>query len=617
MLDTQRRGQSTGPPAPTYPLALPAQVVYEALNSLATTTGHSLLVSSTLAENLTSSAVHGTYTVEGALQILLQGTGLSGRLTDHGVIVVRYPRVSINTINGEETMNSKKQLLAATVGFLMGAGGASQSVMAQESSEDNQGWVLEEIVVTAQKREQNLMDVPISVVALTGEAIEARGIQNGEDLTYFVPNLSAFSPGPGVTSYYMRGIGSSNIPFATVGTYFDEVPISVAINEPDIRTTDLERVEVLRGPQGTLFGQGSVGGTIRFITKNPEFNSVGGHLGVSAYHTKEGGTSEELTGVLNIPVVDDTLAFRIASTYENKAGWIDKIDRDGAVIKEDINDNEGSNIRIKGLWQATDNLAITAMVVRHRLNAGGPNIVSSGGRAPQPESLIRSAADPYLPFGFTDEHDIYNVTATYDFGNAVLTAVASSVETSNLRANFPVFLTVDQGLPVADENVVEFNTIDFLQETEVTSQEIRLSSAADSDSAWEWIVGVFLAESELSQEDAGGLAFDAAGVFFPDNPGELIATPATPPTVNKSDSGAFFGNISYAFTDQWTIGIGTRVFKDDRSIFTAADGLTLDDDFDNVSSKIHLSYAATDNANIYFSASEGFRSGGLNPPVTR
>ena len=170
-----------------YHFDIPAQIVHEALDQVAKQTGYQLLVSSDLTENLTSTAVQGHYTVQRALAELLKGTGLVGRLTARGVIVVHYPKAQSQTIKGEEKMNrmnSKKRLLASVVGFFVGTGGAS-GVIGQGAG----GWVLEEVVITANKRSsgQGVHDTPMSIIALSSETIEKRGFDDIGDYANTLP----------------------------------------------------------------------------------------------------------------------------------------------------------------------------------------------------------------------------------------------------------------------------------------------------------------------------------------------------------------------------------------------------------------------------------------------
>ena len=222
---------------------------------------------------------------------------------------------------------------------------------------------IDEIIVTAQKKEERLLDVPISISVVSDEFIENAGISNLADLAYAVPNLSVVETSPGVFTAAIRGV-TNNSGFAPLtGIYLDEIPLSVTtVASVNLETIDIERVEVLKGPQGTLYGQGSVGGTIRFIAKKPSFDGIEGQIGGSAYGTKDGDSSGEFTGVLNLPVIDDTLAFRVAATYKDRGGWIDRPD---AGI-DNANDSELSSIRLKGLWNISDDFNANLTVINHR-----------------------------------------------------------------------------------------------------------------------------------------------------------------------------------------------------------------------------------------------------------
>src|SRR5262249_54830419 len=137
---------------------------------------------------------------------------------------------------------------------------------------------------------------------------------------------------------------------------------SNAGSQLDVRTYDLERVEVLRGPQGTLYGDGSVGGTIRYITRSPDLRAVGANVDVALHATEDGSPSERVGAMVNIPLLDDTLGIRVAGTYDHMGGWIDQ----PSAGKKDFNNQDLSDVRIKALWQPSPQLTVNAMVVIHR-----------------------------------------------------------------------------------------------------------------------------------------------------------------------------------------------------------------------------------------------------------
>ena len=480
-------------------------------------------------------------------------------------------------------ITTKKGLLAGLVG-LFAAGGMTQAVAQGGEAATGQS-AIDEIIVTANKREQNLIDVPISIVAMTGETIENAGIQNISDLSFAVPNLSVWEVGPGFQTITMRGVGNVYGSSSLVGIYQDETPVSVIpIAQIDLRAVDLARVEVLRGPQGTLYGQGSTSGVVRFITNDPSFDKFEGELGLSVYNTEKGGWSEELTGVFNLPVIDDVLAFRVAASYEDKSGWIDQ----PAIGAEDINDNELKNVRLKGLWQATEDMTVKATAIHHRNSGGGQNIPNLGSVS---DSNFQSAIDSTLFPGFIDDYDIYNITVNYDLGFASLISASSYLEIHKSQINLPQSAIFS----FAPSAPIEMLITKRLDDAEVFSQEIRLS---DNNDVLDWTLGVFYQDSE--QRRQGDFHFG-------------VITPNAPLSNNfiYSKSSAIFSDVSYPITDRVTIGAGTRYFEDDRENLRT-DGSRAQETFDKISSKGYLSFALTDESNIYASVSEGFRSGGFN-----
>ena len=581
-----------------YSFNIPSVKVEQALSQLAEQTGHQLLFSYALVNSLQSTAVKGDHTAPNALQLMLQKTPLTGHFTERGVIIITDANARNNTDQGRGNMNNKttftkrKNVLAAMVG-LFAATGAAQQAYGQDGEAATAQGRIDEIVVTASKREQSLQDVPISITAITGEKLEQAGIQNIVDLSYAVPNLSVTEfGGPGGSLIIIRGAGNVRGSSPLTGVYLDEAAVSILpIAALDLQAIDLQRVEVLRGPQGTLYGQGSVGGTVRFITSDPTFDGINGSMGWSGYGTKKGGTSNELTGVANLPVIDDVLAFRVAATYKDTAGWIDQ----PAAGAEDINDSELSNIRIKGLWQASDDMTVKATVIRHRNNAGG-NTVNLG---PRGDSNFQSSVDRSLINRITDDYDLYNLTVNYDLGFASLISASSYVDIEKLQAGYNAQVVTLAALPTAPLGVL---LPDYRSEAEVFTQEVRLGSN-DNDSSFDWTLGVFYSDSDI---DAGFSSVELAG--------PITVTAGGSNNNDLSETVAYFGELSYAFTDRLTLGVGTRYFEDDREQRNLISGLTQKETFDKLSSKAYLSFSLTEDATLYTSVAEGFRSGGFNSP---
>ena len=205
-------------------------------------------------------------------------------------------------------MSNKTRLLAASVLISATALTAAPS-FAQES-------VVDELVVTARKRTESVMDVPMSINVVGEQAMQKLGAESYTNLLGSVPSLTAYQNGPGRTRLSIRGItnggGNDNDTQnqETVGIYIDEIPISMGALNPELALFDLERVEVLRGPQGTLYGAGSMTGTVRMITHRPQFNTFEGKAEYGVSSVNEGGDGFSLKGLLNVPVVNDRIAIR-------------------------------------------------------------------------------------------------------------------------------------------------------------------------------------------------------------------------------------------------------------------------------------------------------------------
>ncbi len=278
---------------------------------------------------------------------------------------------------------------------------AAAPAMAQQAPPSDQ---LQEVVVTASKRSATVQDTPISVTAVSAQDIADRGITDFNALAASTPGVSLKSSGPGQTEFEMRGLSSSGGNSPTVGFYLDDAPLtppSAAQNGKvviDPTLYDLNRVEVLRGPQGTLYGSGSMGGTIKLITNQPDpsgFDASGESI---LSGTDGGGFNHNENVMLNVPFADGTAALRIVGSEAYTSGWIDRIQPvlgdfplntnnnltrgnvAGAPVAVDhsgVNDEELLGTRVSLLWKPTDRLTITPSIFYQRTTQGGPNSFDS------------------------------------------------------------------------------------------------------------------------------------------------------------------------------------------------------------------------------------------------
>ena len=235
----------------------------------------------------------------------------------------------------------------------------------------------QEIIVTASKRESTIQELPFSVNAQTEADIQRTGSSNLEDLSRNVAGLSIQNLGPGQSQVGIRGVSAGQIVRdqpgvkEQVGVYLDESVISLSLFTPDLDLFDLNRVETLRGPQGTLFGSGSVGGTVRYITNQPKLGEFEGMVEANLNSVTDGEIGGHGKGVVNIPV-GDKAALRIVGYYTEYAGFIDAL-QEGGGIKKDVNSGDREGVRVAMRFEPTDNIAITPRVVYQKTNTDGFN----------------------------------------------------------------------------------------------------------------------------------------------------------------------------------------------------------------------------------------------------
>lgn len=461
---------------------------------------------------------------------------------------------------------------------------------AQES-----GARIEEVVVTAQKREQQVIDVPMSVTAIGGGTLENLGINNALELSYRVPSLVVQESMPGKQLYTLRGVGNTFGVSPLVGVYLDEVDVtSTGPAQLDMKLYDLARVEVLRGPQGTLWGAGSVGGTLRFITNAPDLAAFTAKGEVSSFGTKRGSGSHEAKGAVNVPILEDVLGLRFAGTYQNWGGWIDQ----PAAGRKDINDNELINFRTRALWRPMEQLEVNATAIIHRNEGGGKNIVNM---APLHESLFRSFIDPTLATPFEDDYEHFNLSMDYDFGPVTLVSASGYTQSDNYNVDTRSLTLINNLFPGVPGSNVLTSFGGNRAQAEVFTQELRLTSSLDS--AFKWTAGAFYRDEKV---DSSARNYQAIGslVTLSDRPSA---------SVSKNHSWAAFGDASYALSERWTLGAGARYFEEDRYLADRLGPARSSGSFHDFSPRVYVSFAATSEINLYVNVAQGFRSGGFNP----
>jgi iron complex outermembrane recepter protein len=461
---------------------------------------------------------------------------------------------------------------------------------ASSSSSD----VLAEIVVTAQKREQRLKDVPISIVAVTADELKDRQITSLEDLPFAVPDFSYASAG---NSHYLEIRGISNIVGASslIGLYIDDADVTLggaATIQANPVTYDLQRVEVLRGPQGTLYGEGSAGGTVRFITNNPNLNSFAFNADVAAMQTKDGGPSQRINAMINIPLIDNQLGFRIAGTFQHDGGWIDQ----PAAGLIDINAQNLTNVRFKALWQPNSQFSLNAMVIINRNDRGMD--FSDSGAPGQFTQVFGLTTSPRVK----NNYNLYTLTAAYDFSTVRLNNTISYLQEAAPQWNVPAFF------PTTPPPYPAGSVYDYLVPLQdindhLLTDELRLTSTGSGP--WHWTLGGFFRKYS-DQVDAPLNYFDLPG------PPGVLPAPYSSSQEAWYKSWSVFVDTSYDFGDRLTLGAGVRSFQETQEFHDFVADTEQDGKFHSVDPRTYVQYKLTPDVNVYGSAAKGFRSGGFN-----
>ncbi|MEH6583157.1 MAG: TonB-dependent receptor [Halioglobus sp.] len=475
---------------------------------------------------------------------------------------------------------------------------------------------LEEVVVTATKRVESLQDVPMSISAISGENIARLGASDFTDLATTVPSLSMRTAGPGRTKLNIRGISAATGVAPTVSFYLDEMPIqtissgsSTSFQQSiiDPKLYDLERIEVLKGPQGTLYGSSSMGGTVRLITQKPLAGESEGSVNADVSNTEEGDFNYKLNGMYNLPTGDNG-ALRMVGSYTDRDGFHDRVDREtGETFDEDVNDEETAALRVAYRYEF-ENAYIQPSVFYQKTEMNGkPNY---DGPVSEYEQIREfDAAEPY-----EDEFTMLNLTYGQDFESMDLLMSLSYIDREFLNVE-------DITDPVIDIFGVAAEAVfaDEKVELEDLTFEARLSSA--SDSAFNWLAGFYYKDSEAD----GGYRMQRG--FDEDiSPFGLANTQ----DLRSYEETAVFGELGYDFGERFSLIIGARyldydyeqskadwgwAFNDgDRDTANLLDLALSDDD---VNGKITGIFHFNDASQMYGTVSTGSRPGGGNRSVPR
>lgn len=472
-----------------------------------------------------------------------------------------------------------------------------------------------EIVVTAQKRVQNLQDVPISISVVGGEELQEQGAASLTDYGGYVPGMQVSNSGtPGQARITLRGVAPLSAA-QTVGIYLDEAPVgsSSIYNRGgnfalDLLPYDIERVEVLKGPQGTLYGASSIGGLLKYVTVPPSMTDFRVRAGVEGFDIKNaGGFGWGAQAMVSVPLIRDKLAVSGSFAWRSSPGWVDSTNDAGLT---DQNDYEQRGGRVAVLWQPTPQLSVKLSGIWQSIDSDGNGIYAAdlaGVRVGNRHSNKNFVPEPY-----SFDLDYYAGTIDYDFGGATLT---SATTYSKTRSNQTQDTTFVYGVlfPLLTGGTVPAGISPFSIDlrTKKWTQEVRLASPGCG--RFEWMIGGFYTDEK------GGNAqivrsYDMNGNTIPAL--DPLATAGLPTTYKEY---AVFGNGTVRFTDRFEMTAGLRWARNKQNFRQISSGAILPTaNNPGKSAESVLTYSVSpqfrlsDGGMIYARVASGYRPGGPN-----
>ncbi len=501
----------------------------------------------------------------------------------------------------------------------------------------------EEITVTAMKREETVANTPFAVTAPTEEVLRARGVEDIEGVARNVAGFSVQNLGPGQSQVAMRGVSSGQIARdqpgvkEQVGAYLDESVISLSLFTPDIDMFDLSRVEVLRGPQGTLFGSGSQSGTVRYISNQPELGVKTGFAEFAGNTVSGGNQGGNVKLGFNAPLGDQA-ALRVAGYYNYLPGYIDSpgikrtasgaVQPDPTTTQKDVNTGDRAGVRAAVKIAPNDRLSITPRFVYQRVTADGWNRIDVYNILANPFTTTRPAVTLgereqfiQIPEPYTDKFALGDLNISYNFGNVTLTSISSYTYRDVLVVRDATALTgsITGGSIGLAERVYSLDApLDDATTAKAWTQELRFSGGKDR---FRWVAGGFYADTKRDYGQslrvtgfqdltgiptAGNFGAGKDVLYFSDLHYELKQFAA-------------FGEGTLSVTDQFSLTGGLRYydFQEDRT--QVFDGIFADPaskpgsiNANGVAPRLIASYKVSSTTNLNAQVSKGFRLGGIN-----
>lgn len=562
-----------------------AQPLAKGLLEVSGQTGVLIVAPGKLVDGKVAPAVEGDFSIEDVLQKLLADSGLSYKKGQGGYTIVK----------AEAEIDR------------------GSSVRKKNTVDPEDSLILENIVVTATRRDTRLQDTPLSISAVSQDDLEMLGATDLQGYLRTLPGLSFTDSGGGRQEVVVRGVPNLGTN-ATTGLYVDETPVDL-----DLRLFDVERVEVLRGPQGTLYGAGTMGGAIRLITYKPDATEFSAKIDTTFSNTEKGEENHAVSGMINLPIVEEKLAVRVVAYRESESGFVDNYEVDrtdplnpivGNLIEENVGELTADGGRLAVRFTPGELLTLDVNYYVQDDHYDGLNTEEP---ALGPGALRQGRAFSEIHSQKTEQA---NFTLQYDFGWAHLISSTSKswINAFDSRDTVSIFGPIVPGA----EPVNLFGPTD----DDKFTQEIRLASFGDGP--FQWIVGGFYDDFRRSvgQQLIASGAEDLLGdIFAPGD--ELFGFDGSAKVREK----AVYGELSYNMSNRLTGTVGFRAFEVDSSFTNIQRGLlnglvtTVDSNASTDKDKnwkFLLSYQANDDLLFFAQAAQGYRAGGPNafvPPT--
>lgn len=602
-------------------------------------TSVTVMINTTIVKDQHVNAIHGTFTARQALERILSVSGL--RYAEDGTRIQVIPTNTYvhSALLDQRLADATSELLKSDV---VTGGDTSDSVAVSDSqsvatnvSSDSSN-KLQEVVVSAERLDETVNKVPISMTALSQSTLDDLHLQTLSDIATIVPGLDLTPSGAGSQAQneiVIRGVISGNNA-ATTGVYIDETPIVIrqmtsvgwsGTPEPDL--FDLDRLEVLRGPQGTLFGSGAMGGAIRYVTPQPSLTLASGYTRSDISYTDGGAPSYDVGVAYGAPITEGIAAFRVSGWYRQTGGFIDLEDPyTGQIVNRNANASHTIAFRPAFTVAPVDGLTITPAVFLQRYDSEEPNQIWFSDLPDQGPDAFTSGFGAHVHQPLRTNLTVSSLSIKYrvlgmTFDSDTSYTDVSQIDFDDYSYTFPA-LFGDPGVDPALSNFYSYD--ENIGYTHAWQQEFRLSSD-DPDGRLSWVTGLYYRHSidSLTQYITPDLTPLTGDTGIPDYVQNGVQYNAYGVSIATTEQKAVFGNIAAKVVGGLKAEVGVRyensALKNQTQTFAGPlDDVTyvvtkLPDDVEHpITPKYGVTYQITDQDMVYATAAKGYRLGGSN-----